>query len=215
MRIRWLGHSSFLLTSDSGVKVITDPYSRGGGIKYGQIQESADVVTVSHKHPDHDNTGAVKGKPVVVDTPGKKTVKGIDFVGVSCYHDGAKGAQRGNNIIFCFTIDGVRVCHLGDLGHELDAARLQEIGAVDVLLVPVGGLYTIDFRQAAAISAAIKPRVVIPMHVKTAKCDYPIATAEDFLNGRGNTRRVDASEIEIKKDSLPAEAETIVLHHAL
>lgn len=215
VKIKWLGHASFLITSEGGVKVLTDPYSRGGGINYGAIKEAADIVTVSHKHPDHDNVSAVKGKPVVVDAPGVRSVKGIDFTGISCYHDGAKGAQRGTNIIFCFTVDGVRVCHLGDLGHELDAAQVREVGPVDVLLVPVGGFYTIDCRQATAVAAALKPRVIIPMHVKTPKCDYPIAGAEDFLAGRGNTRRVDASEIEIRKDGLPAETETLVLRHAL
>ncbi len=215
MKIKWLGHASFLITSDGGVKVITDPYARGGGINYGPIQESADVVTVSHKHPDHDNSGAVKGRPVVLDKPGTKTAKGIEFTGVPCYHDEARGAQRGANIIFCFTMDGVRVCHLGDLGHQLDADQVQQIGPLDVLLVPVGGLYTIDCRQAAAVTAALRPRVVVPMHVRTAGCDYPIAPAEDFLKGRSNTRRVNGSEVEIKKDSLPAETETIVLRPAL
>jgi L-ascorbate metabolism protein UlaG (beta-lactamase superfamily) len=215
MKIKWLGHASFLITSDSGVRVITDPYSRGGGIEYGQIQETADIVTVSHKHQDHNNVGAVKGKPAVVDAPGAKNVRGIEFLGVSCYHDGAKGAQRGPNIIFCFTIDGVRVCHLGDLGHDLDAEKVKEIGAVDVLLVPVGGFYTIDARQATGVCEALKPGVVIPMHVKTAKCDYPITGVEDFLKGRKNVSRLAASETEIKKDKLPSETETIVLQHAL
>jgi L-ascorbate metabolism protein UlaG (beta-lactamase superfamily) len=215
MKIKWLGHASFLITSDSGVRVITDPYTRGGGITYGQIQETADVVTMSHKHQDHNNVGAVKGKPVVVDTPGVRSVKGIDFVGVPSYHDEAKGAQRGPNIIFCFTMDGVRVCHLGDLGHELDAAKVKEIGTVDVVLAPVGGFYTIDCRQAGGVCESLKPKVVIPMHVKTAKCDYPITGVEDFLKGRKNVNRVSASEIEIKKDELPVETETIVLQHAL
>jgi L-ascorbate metabolism protein UlaG (beta-lactamase superfamily) len=215
MKIKWLGHASFLITSDSGVRIVTDPYSRGGGIDYGPIQETAEVVTVSHKHQDHNNIGAVKGKPVVIDAPVTKTVKGIEFRGVPCYHDGAGGAQRGSSIAFCFTADGVRVCHLGDLGHELDAGKVKEIGAVDVLLVPVGGFYTIDAKQAGAVCEALKPKVVIPMHMKTAKCDYPIAGVEDFLNGRKNVNRVAASETEIKKEKLPAETETIVLQHAL
>ena len=215
MKIKWLGHASFLITSDSGVRVITDPYNRGGGVDYGQIEETADIVTVSHKHKDHNNVGAVKGKPVVIDAPEAKNVKGIEFLGVPCYHDGAKGAQRGPNIAFCFTVDDVRVCHLGDLGHELDAGKVKEIGAVDVVLIPVGGFYTIDARQAGAVSEALKPKVVIPMHVRTAKCDYPIAGVEDFLKGRKNVTRVAASETEIKKDKLPSETETVVLQHAL
>lgn len=215
MKIKWLGHASFLITSDSGVRVVTDPYSRGGGIDYGPIQEAAEIVTVSHKHQDHNNVGAVKGKPAVVDAPGVRTIKGIEFTGVSSYHDGAKGAQRGPNIIFCFTVDGIRVCHLGDLGHDLDAAKVKEIGDVDVLLIPVGGFYTIDCGQACGVCDVLKPKVVIPMHVKTAKCDYPIVGVEDFLKGRKNVRGVAASEVEIKKDKLPEEIETIVLQHAL
>jgi L-ascorbate metabolism protein UlaG (beta-lactamase superfamily) len=215
MKIKWLGHASFLITSDSGVRVITDPYNRGGGIAYGQIQETADIVTVSHKHQDHNNVGAVKGKPVVIDAPGARNVKGIEFLGIPSYHDGAKGAQRGSNIMFCFTVDDFRVCHLGDLGHELDAGKVKEIGAVDVLFIPVGGFYTIDAREATSVCEALKPKVVIPMHVKTAKCDYPITGVEDFLKGRKNVSRMAASETEIKKDKLPAETETIVLQHAL
>jgi len=215
MKIKWLGHASFLITSDGGVRVITDPYHRAGGIEYGPIQETADVVTVSHQHQDHNNVAAVKGSPTVVDVPGVKSVKGVEFLGVTSYHDGRKGAQRGNNIVFCFTVDGVRICHLGDLGHELDAGKVKEIGAVDILFIPVGGFYTIDARQAASVCEALKPRVVIPMHVKTAKCDYPITGVEDFLKGRKNVRRVAASETEIKRDNLPSETETIVLQHAL
>ena len=215
MKIKWLGHASFLITSDAGVRVITDPYHRAGGIEYGPIQETADVVTVSHQHQDHNNVAAVKGSPTVVDVPGVKSVKGVEFLGVTSYHDGRKGAQRGNNIVFCFTVDGVRICHLGDLGHELDEGKVKEIGAVDILFIPVGGFYTIDARQAASVCEALKPRVVIPMHVKTAKCDYPITGVEDFLKGRKNVRRVAASETEIKRDNLPSETETIVLQHAL
>lgn len=215
MKIKWLGHASFLITSDSGVRVITDPYSQGGGIEYGQIQETADIVTVSHKHPDHDNAAAVKGKPIIVDTLGARNVKGIEFLGVACHHDTTKGAQRGSNTIFCCSIDGVRVCHLGDLGHELDASKVREIGTVDVLLVPVGGFYTIDSRQATNICSALKPKIVIPMHFKTPKCEYPIASVEDFLKGRKNVRRMAGSEVEIRKDRLPSETETVVLQHAL
>lgn len=215
MKIKWLGHASFLITSDGGVRVITDPYHRTGGIEYGLIQETADVVTVSHQHQDHNNVAAVKGTPIVVDGPGVRNAKGIEFLGVPSYHDGRKGAQRGPNIIFCFAIDGVRVCHLGDLGHELDASKVKEIGVVDVLLVPVGGFYTIDARQATSVCEALKPKVVIAMHVRTAKCDYPITGVEDFLKGRKNVSRVAASETEIKKDKLPSETETIVLQHAL
>jgi len=215
MKIKWLGHASFLITSDAGVKVLCDPYSRGGGIDYGPIEESADIVTVSHKHGDHDNVAAVKGKPDVVDTPGTKKVRGIDFKGVATYHDEANGKQRGENIVFCFTIDGIRICHLGDLGHDLDSGQVAEIGSVDVLLVPVGGFYTMEAKVAGRVCEKIGPGVVIPMHYKTGKCGYPIAKVDDFLRDRKNVRRPGMSEMEIKKEQLPSATETVVLEHAL
>jgi L-ascorbate metabolism protein UlaG (beta-lactamase superfamily) len=215
VRIMWLGHACFLITSDEGLKIVTDPYSVGGGINYGKIEESADIVTASHKHGDHDNVAAVKGNPQVLDTPAVKKVKGIEFNGVATYHDEAKGGQRGNNIIFCFALDGIRICHLGDLGHHLDASQVAAIGQVDILLIPVGGLYTIDARVAAKVCQDLNPRVVIPMHYKTAKCDYPIAGVDDFLRGRENVRRLDVSETEFKKDLLPSVTESVVLSHAL
>ena len=215
MRIKWLGHASFLLTSEDGTRVICDPYSCGGGIDYGAIEESADVVTVSHKHGDHDNVAAVKGKPEVVDTPGSRKVKGIEFKGVPTYHDEARGKQRGENIVFCFTMDAIRICHLGDLGHELDDGHLAAIGSVDILLSPVGGFYTMDAKVAAKVCERIAPSVVIPMHFKTGKCGYPIAGVDDFLKGRKNVRRIGVSEMEIRKEQLPAATETVVLEAAL
>jgi len=215
MKIKWLGHACFLLTSEEGLKIMTDPYSVGGGINYGKIQESADVVTVSHKHGDHSNVAAAKGSPAVVDTPGVKQVKGIEFSGISTYHDEAGGSQRGPNIIFCFDLDGMRVCHLGDLGHELDASQVGALGPVDILLVPVGGFFTIDAGAATKVCRDIGPKVVVPMHYKTAKCDYPIAGVDEFLKRRENVRRLDDSEAEFKKDQLPLATETVVLRHAL
>lgn len=215
MKIKWLGHASFLITSDSGTRVICDPYSCGGGIDYCPIEEPADVVTVSHKHGDHDNVAAVKGKPEVVDVPGTRKVKGIDFKGVSTYHDEARGKQRGENVIFCFSLDGIGICHLGDLGHELDGGQLAAIGSVDILLVPVGGFFTMDARVAARVCDRVAPKVVIPMHYKTAKCGYPIAKVDDFLEGRKNVRRAGVSEIEINKKQLPSATETVVLEPAM
>ena len=215
MKIKWLGHASFLITSEEGLRVITDPYSVGGGIEYGKIEEAADIVTVSHDHYDHNNVAAVKGKPEVVNAPGHKKVKGIDFRGIASYHDEAKGGQRGTNVIFCFGLDGIKVCHLGDLGHQLGAAQITEIGEVDVLLVPVGGLYTIDASGAVKVCDSLNPKVVIPMHYKCAKCGYPIAGVDAFLKGRENVRKLDASETELRKAQLPPATETVVLRHDL
>jgi L-ascorbate metabolism protein UlaG (beta-lactamase superfamily) len=212
--IKWLGHSSFLITSEKGLKIITDPYSIGGGISYARIEESADIVTVSHKHGDHNNIAAVKGKPEAVNAPGKRSVKGIDFRGIHSYHDDAGGRQRGSNIIFCFTVDEMKICHLGDLGQQLDASQITEIGEVDILLLPIGGYFTIDARGAGKICEKLNPRIAIPMHYKTAKCDYPIAGVDDFIKGKKNVRKLDTAEVYLKKDRLSDKTEILVLKHA-
>jgi L-ascorbate metabolism protein UlaG (beta-lactamase superfamily) len=215
MNVKWLGHASFLITSAGGVRIVTDPYTTGKGIEYGEIRERADVVLVSHGHGDHSNTAAVGGNPVVVDRAGTNTAKGIEFKGVSCYHDADEGAKRGSNTVFLFTVDGLKVAFLGDLGHPFSVEEAAEIGVVDVLLTPVGGFYTIDAADADRVCEALKPKVVIPMHYKTEKCGYPIAGVEDFLKNKQRVRRLGTSEVDILPDTLPAETEVVVLHHAL
>jgi len=213
MKIKWLGHSSFVITSDTGTKIITDPYETGGDLSYGQIKESADIVTVSHDHADHNNVAAVQGNPKVV--RGAVEVKGIKFNGIPTYHDDAGGGKRGKNTIICFEVDGIRVCHLGDLGHQLSDSQLAELGKVDVLLIPVGGFYTIDAKVATQLGDRLKPKVIIPMHFKTDKCDYPIAGVEEFLRGKKEVSRLDASQVEFKAGELPPSTRVVVLKPAL
>ncbi len=213
MNIKWLGHASFLITSAGGTKIITDPYQSGSGLSYGEITESADIVTVSHDHFDHNNIAAVGGNPRVV--KGSAEVKGIEFKGILSFHDDSGGGQRGRNTILCFAVDGVKICHLGDLGHRLNDQQAAAVGAVDVLLVPVGGTYTIDAAAASAVCEKLNPRVAIPMHYKTAECDFPVAGVDDFLRGKPAVRRPDSSEVELTKDSLPVGMEVIVLKPAL
>jgi L-ascorbate metabolism protein UlaG (beta-lactamase superfamily) len=215
MRIKWLGHACFLVTSEGGVRIITDPYAVGGGINYSPIEETADVVLVSHDHGDHNNVSAVQGKPEVIKGPGTKTAKGIGFRGVATSHDTSQGTQRGSNTIFCFTIDDLALCHLGDLGHVLSQAQVSEIGAVDILFVPVGGFFTIDAAVADQVCNQLKPKAIVPMHFKTSKCAYPIAGVEDFLKGKKNVRRTMASEVEFQREELPTATEIVLLQPAL
>jgi L-ascorbate metabolism protein UlaG (beta-lactamase superfamily) len=218
MKVKWLGHACFLLTSDDGVRVLTDPYTSGAfGLNYGPPAETADVVTVSHEHDDHNNVADVKGNPEIVRGPGMHKAKGVEIRGVATSHDEVSGAKRGKNTVFCFTLDGVRVCHLGDLGHELSKQTLSEIGPVDVLLTPVGGdPFTIGAAIANDIADAVRPAIVIPMHFKTDRSrEFPASTADDFKKLRPRVRVLNASETEIKKDALPSETETRVLKPAL
>ncbi len=215
MKIRWLGHASFLITSDTGIRIITDPYATGGGIKYGEITESADIVTTSHDHSDHNNVAAVRGKPEVVRGTGITKVRRIEFKGIASHHDEAGGRQRGNNTISCFGVDGLRVCHLGDLGHQLSDKQVAELGSVDILLIPVGGYYTIDAKVATQVCNQLKPRAIIPMHFKTDKCGFPIAGVGEFLKGKDNVNSLDTSEVEFKQGELPSTTQIVVLKPAL
>ena len=213
MKIKWLAHAAFLITSDSGTRIITDPYETTDALMYGEIEESADIVLISHDHADHSNVAAVKGSPQVV--RGTTEAKGIKIRGVPTAHDTSGGSQRGRNTIFCFEVDGVNVCHAGDLGHILTDEQAAAIGKVDVLLIPVGGLFTIDARTADRVCEQLKPKVIIPMHYKTDKLDFPIAGVDEFLKGKDNVTQLDTSEIEIKAGQLPPSAQIIVLKPAL
>jgi len=218
MKIKWYGHAAFLITSDQGVKIITDPYESGaygGQLAYGKIQDQADVVLTSHDHADHNDTKSLPGSPHIIKGSGTATAKGISFKGIATYHDPSKGSERGANTIFTFSVDGMKICHLGDLGHILSEKELAEIGPVDVLLSPVGGYFTIDPKEATKVAEQIRPKVLIPMHFKTAKCGFPIAPVEDFVKGKSNVKRPKSSDVALEKASLPQQMEIVVLEHAL
>jgi L-ascorbate metabolism protein UlaG (beta-lactamase superfamily) len=213
MKLKWLGHACFLITSETGVRIITDPYPQGSGLSYVPVNETADIVTVSHDHFDHNNVSAVSGKPEVVTST--KTVKGIQFKGIATHHDESQGKERGTNTIFCFTVDGIKLCHLGDLGHRLNKEQIFEIGTVDILLIPIGSVFTIDAKMAGTVSDDLKPKVVIAMHCKTPKCDWPLNTVDDFVAGKKNVRKLNSSEVEFKADKLPESTEIVVLQPAM
>ena len=215
MKIKWLGHASFLITSDAGIRIITDPYMPNERLTYDEIKESADIITVSHEHSDHNNVDAVQGNPEAVRESAPVEIKGIEFRGVSTYHDNTEGQQRGKNTIFCFEVDGIRLCHLGDLGHPLSDKEVTEIGEVDILLTPVAGFYTIDAGVATEVCGKLIPKVIIPMHYKNDKCDFPITRVDEFLQGKTGVSQLDTSEVEFKKGELPATTQIIVLKPAL
>jgi L-ascorbate metabolism protein UlaG (beta-lactamase superfamily) len=215
MKLKWLGHSCFLITSETGLRIITDPYPQGSGLNYSPINEAADIVTVSHDHFDHNNISAVSGKPEVITGNGVKNVKGIQFKGIATHHDESQGKERGTNTIFCFSVDGIKLCHLGDLGHRLSKEQIAEIGALDILFIPIGGVFTIDAKMASTVSDDLKPKVVIPMHCKTHKCDWPLNMIEDFLAGKKNVKKLNSSETEFKAGKLPEATEIMVLQPAL
>lgn len=214
MKIQWLGHSSFLITSQDNKKIITDPYTPGRGLSYAPITDSADVVTKSHDHPDHNNTRAVRGNPVVLAQAGVQTVKGLEIRAVELFHDESGGTQRGNDLAFCFKIDGLNLCHLGDLGHRLTQTQISSISPVDILFLPVGGYFTVDAKAASDVARSLNPKLIFPMHYKTSKADFPIAGVDDFLKDKKNVLNLKTSEFEIKKENLPHDTEIVVLQSA-
>jgi L-ascorbate metabolism protein UlaG (beta-lactamase superfamily) len=203
MIIRYLGHAAFLIITQNGTQIITDPYNAAGygpTFRYEAIEDKADIVTVSHEHDDHNYNG-IKGDPVYIREAGKKEVKSVIINGVASFHDDKKGKARGNNIIYNIETDSVHVVHLGDLGHELTADDIRKIGPVDILLVPVGGTYTIGPETADKVISALKPRIAIPMHYKTDKCSFPILSVDTFLKNKPYEHI--KGVLTITKDQLP------------
>ncbi len=217
MKVKYYGHAAFLITSNEGTRIITDPYKPGAfdAMSYRKIPDEADVVVVSHDHDDHNNSGELPGNPEEVRTAGKRSVHGIEFNGIATFHDTSSGKERGENIIFSFAVDGITICHLGDLGHVLSQNEVRAIGDVDLLLIPVGGFYTIDSEAASEVARQLNPSVIIPMHFKTGKCEFPITPVEEFTEGKARVKVMHSSEISFEKGELPKETEIIVLQHAL
>jgi len=213
MKIKYLAHSSFLITSDSGARLITDPYETNNSLRYDKINEPADVVTVTHDHGDHNNVAAVKGNPRVVRGPAQ--VRDINIRAISVFHDASGGNERGKNVIFCISVNGINICHLGDLGHLLTISQVSDIGKIDVLMIPVGGFFTIDAATAGEVAAQLKSHIIIPMHYKTEKTSYPIKGVEEFTKNKTNVTMSGGSELELKAGQVPPGPRIIVLKPSL
>ncbi len=214
MNIKWIGHSCFLIEGKEG-KVLTDPFNEG--IPYHAPDAVVDVVTVSHEHFDHNAVDRVKGNPAIVRGDGPHTAAGISFEGIPSFHDEEKGAKRGKNTIFVFTIEGIRLAHLGDLGQPLTEAQKKALSGVEAMFIPVGGYFTIGPEQALdAIRALPKLKVVFPMHYKTDRLgsDFPIALLDKFTQRVQNIRKIGRSEVLLSRNTLPGQTEVWILDYA-
>ncbi len=216
MKIRYLGHSAFELALESGKKIVFDPYQSGafGTLTYGPIEGPFDIAIVSHGHEDHTDSGVLSRTKKVVNKPGKVTVDGITIQSVSAFHDDRKGEARGKNLLSIVEAEGLRIAHLGDLGHPITAKDYPMLAGVDVLMIPVGGYFTIDAATAAGVVRDLKPKIAIPMHFKTPKADFPITPVEDFTKLMDNVEKLGSSEIEVTKAALPAKPKVVVLKYA-
>lgn len=201
MRIEWIGHACFRLTAQDGTTVITDPYDESVGIE--MIPLKADLITMSHEHHDHNETSMIVGDPVIARGPQLASVGSVTARAVNSWHDDAQGKKRGFNTVRIFGVDGLKIVHMGDQGCMPSEDVLEAIEDADVMMIPVGGTYTVDAAGAKAIIERAKPRCVIPMHVKTKRCPYPIAKVDEFLAIMGVQGTEPVCTLDITKDSVP------------
>lgn len=210
MDITWLGHACFRMKIKD-LFLITDPFDATLG--YPWPDPSASIVTVSHSHPGHNNPGGVEGSPRVVSRPGEYEIKGVFIIGVPTFHDAVQGANRGRNTVFVIEAEDLRLCHLGDLGHALSSKQIEELSAIDILFIPVGGVSTIDARGAAEVVRLLNPRIVIPMHHHTGVTPW-LEPLEKFTSGMGMREVVPQPKLTVTRSNLPPETRVVVLDYA-
>ena len=208
MNIRWLGHSCFLFTNQEGLRVLTDPFNEKVGYPVPRV--NTDIVTVSHHHYDHDSVHVLPGTPLIAEGEGLHNFFDLTIRGTASYHDEQQGAKRGKNTLFSFAMDGIRIVHLGDLGHPLTPDQLDSLGKVDIACVPIGGFYTINAEQAYQVVQQLNPKIVLPMHYKfDDSISLPIDGNESFLAYFTKVKRLRA--LDISSSSLPETLEAVVL----
>ena len=192
-----------------GVTLVTDPFDKETGLKVPNFE--ADIVTISHDHHDHNNAGALRGTPFVIECAGEYDYKGILVEGIDSFHDDKKGEERGGNIIYRIEVDDISVAHLGDLGTVLDNTQLEKLVGTDVLLIPVGGKYTLDAKKAVEVISQIEPRIVIPMHYKTDGLKIEdLDSIDKFIKEIGLTPSYE-EKLKISKKDLPVEDMELVI----
>ena len=210
MEISWLGHSCFRLKG-SQATVITDPYPPELGYKLGK--PTARIVTLSHQHPGHSYVKGVGGEPKVVRGPGEYEISGVLITGIATFHDGEKGQKRGKNTVYHIEMDEIAVCHLGDLGHVLNVEQVEEIDNVDILLLPVGGVSTINAPVAAEVVRQLEPKAVIPMHYQTPALKRELEPVGRFLKEIGAKDVVPQPKLNISKSHLPESTQVFLLDY--
>ena len=210
MDINWLGHSCFRIRGRQAV-IVTDPFPPDLGYTLGKL--TADIVTVSHQHPSHNYSQGIGGEPKIITGPGEYEIKGVLIIGIATFHDAEGGQKRGKNTIYLMETDGLTVCHLGDLGHVLTTEQVEEIGDVDVLLLPVAGGSTINAPMAAEVIRQLEPKVVIPMHYKTPVVKRELGQVDSFLKEMGIERPNSQPKLSLNPSNLPTSTQVFLLEY--
>ncbi|MDD5144663.1 MAG: MBL fold metallo-hydrolase [Candidatus Pacebacteria bacterium] len=216
MNITWHGQSCFQIVSsqgkDSAVRIVIDPFDQTLGLKVPKLE--ADILLVTHSHHDHNNVKAVSGNPFVIDMPGEFEIKGAFVQGIPSFHDSKSGTERGLNTIYVIETEDMRICHLGDLGQkELTSEQIEEIGDIDVLMVPVGGVFTLEVADAVKVISQIEPSITIPMHydLPGLKTSSKLEGAEKFLKSMGVKSGETLPKLSVKKKDISAEEAKIIV----
>jgi L-ascorbate metabolism protein UlaG (beta-lactamase superfamily) len=210
MEINWLGHSCFRLKGKETI-VVTDPYYPSLGYSLGEPQ--ADIVTISHFHPGHSYIEGIADNPKQINGPGEYEIGGIFINGIATFHDAEKGKIRGDNTVYIVEMDGITLCHLGDLGHPLTSAMVEEIGIIDILFLPVGGVSTIDIPVAVETLKQLNPHIAIPMHYKTPALQKNLEPVDKFLKEMGIQELATIPKLSINQSSMPTSTQVVVLDY--
>ena len=211
MDILWYGQACFKIKGKN-TSIIIDPYNpESTGLKLPKDM-AADIAIMTHTHADHNNLEAVVGKQIDLIGPGEYDIKGVAVVGVQTWHDKQQGVERGRNTVFAMQVDGFNIVHLGDLGHVLTQEQVEAIGETDILLIPVGGVYTIDAKDAVEIVSQLEPKIVIPMHYKIDGLKYELEPLENFLKEMGIENPQPQAKFSVNKNVLPEEVQVVVLN---
>ncbi len=215
MKIVWAGQACFQIISSNSknhsANIVIDPFDKTTGLRVPSFH--ADILLVTHDHYDHNNVKAIKGEPFLIKGPGEYEIKGVFIEGITSFHDDVQGKERGKNTIYTIEVEGMKLCHLGDLGQkQLTGPQLEKIGSsIDILMIPIGGTYTISPQEAQKIISQIEPRIVIPMHYQLPKLKLKLESLKNFLKVMGQSSIEPQAKFSIKTSNLPKDGMEIVI----
>jgi len=214
MNIVWHGHSLFQIITNpqknSPIKIIVDPYDKSTGLRIPRLE--ANILLITHQHNDHNNIKAVSGNPFLIEGPGEYDVKNVFIEGIPSFHDDSRGKERGENTIYVIESEDLRICHLGDLGQkELTEQQLEKIGDVDILMIPVGGIYTISAQEAGEIMSQLEPHITIPMHYALPNLKIKLDPISKFLKALGLKSLPPMKKLSIKKKDIASDEAKIII----